>query len=126
MAHETAVHRWDGDDGVGARRPIDAVLASDGVDEFLTHFTRRSVDGAAPLGGTVHLHCTDVAGEWIVRETPDGSITFDRRHQKGDAALRGAASGLVLALWRRVGLDDLDVVGDRDVAQRLVDRQNLG
>jgi uncharacterized protein (TIGR03083 family) len=126
MAHETSVHRWDGDDAVGTRHPIDAVLASDGVDEFLTHFTRRRLDGAAPLGGTVHLHCTDVAGEWIVRETPDGAITFDRRHEKGDAALRGAASDLVLALWRRVGLDALDLVGDRNVAQRLIDRQKLG
>ncbi len=70
-----------------AANPIDAELASDGIDEFLEYFTGRPFDGA-PVGGTVHLHCTDVDGEWLVTE--DG---FTREHAKGDAAVRGPASG---------------------------------
>jgi uncharacterized protein (TIGR03083 family) len=125
MAHETSVHRWDGDDAAGRRLPIEAGLASDGIDEFLAYFTIRRAGDAAPLAGSVHLHCTDVPGEWIVREGDDRTLAVERRHEKGDAAMRGSASDLVLALWRRVGLDALDIVGDRNVAQRLIDRQQL-
>jgi uncharacterized protein (TIGR03083 family) len=126
MAHETAVHRWDADGAAGESQPIEAALASDGVDEFLDHFTAWRQDDAPPLGGSVHLHCTDVAGEWIVHEDDDGALQLERRHEKGDAALRGSASDLLLALWRRIALDALDVVGDGAVAQRLIDRQRLG
>jgi uncharacterized protein (TIGR03083 family) len=125
MAHETAVHRWDADAATGGPSPIDAELASDGVDEFLEFFSSRRRPDAAPLDGTVHLHCTDVAGEWVVREGDGDALEVERRHEKGDAALRGPASDLLLALWRRVPLDALDVVGDRDVAERLLARHRL-
>ena len=61
----------------------------------------------------MHLHCTDVEGEWIVQ--PDGRV--EPIHAKGDAALRGTASDLLLALYNRVPLDALDVIGDRTVAE---------
>jgi hypothetical protein len=61
----------------------------------------------------VHLHCTDADGEWIVHA--DGRV--ERAHAKGDAAMRATASDLVLALYRRVPIDQLDVVGDRAVAE---------
>jgi uncharacterized protein (TIGR03083 family) len=125
MAIETAVHRWDGDHAVGSAQPIEAELASDGIDEFLEHFDVSRKADAAPLGGSVHLHCTDVAGEWIVREDAGGAVTVERRHEKGDAAMRGTASDLLLVLWRRVGLAAIDVVGDAAVAERLVARQTL-
>jgi hypothetical protein len=76
------------------------------------------VDGTN-LPGSVHIHCTDVAGEWTTR--PDGDrIVTTREHAKGDAAMRGGASDLLLALWRRVPLDAVDVVGDRAVAEAFV------
>lgn len=118
MAQETAVHRWDADDAAGAAVPIEAALASDGIDEFLEHFLQAGSD-SAPVGGSVHLHCTDVPGEWTVREGADG---FDvaREHAKGDCALRGPASDLLLALWRRAPITSIDVVGDADVAARFL------
>jgi hypothetical protein len=66
-----------------------------------------------------------VEGEWIVREDAAGDITIERRHEKGDAAMRGTASDLLLALWRRVGLPAIDVIGDVGVAERLIARQRL-
>jgi hypothetical protein len=48
-----------------------------------------------------------------------------REHAKGAAALRGPASALLLALWRRTGLDTVDVVGDGDVAARFVAASRL-
>ncbi len=124
MAHETAVHRWDADCLVGEPPDIDAALASDGIDEFLEHFLADIAEGAAPVGGSVHIHCGDVAGEWTIRPTIDG-YDVTREHAKGDCALRGGASDLLLVLWRRRAVETVDVVGDRDVAARFVAATNL-
>lgn len=125
MAQETAVHRWDADTAAGASTPIEAQLASDGVDEFLTYMLPDVVADAAPVGGSVHLHCTDVDGEWMVRPHNDGTLVVTREHAKGDTALRGTASDLLLVLWRRMELATVDVVGDASVAARFVARTSL-
>jgi uncharacterized protein (TIGR03083 family) len=119
MAQETAVHCWDAQASAGAPAPVEPALASDGVDEFLQHFLDWDPDAPARVGGSVHLHCTDVAGEWTVREG-DGAFLVTREHAKGDAALRGPAGNLLLALWRRVPVTVLDVVGDAEVAARFL------
>jgi uncharacterized protein (TIGR03083 family) len=115
MAHETAVHRWDAEDAAGLDARIDPALASDGVDEFLSFFLfDKPVDG-----GSVHLHATDTPGEWLVRFGA-GAPVVTREHAKGDAALRGPASDLILALWKRVPLDRLEVIGDATAVERLL------
>ena len=119
MAQETAVHRYDADLAAGRPTPIDAALAGDGIDEFLHWHLGPSRNDAPKANGSVHLHCTDVAGEWTVREV-DGVHSVTREHAKGDCALRGAASDLLLVLWRRLPLSAADVVGDADVAARFV------
>jgi uncharacterized protein (TIGR03083 family) len=120
MAQETAVHRWDAEHAAGHDWAIDAGLASDGIDEFLYHFRGDGTDGGQPVGGSVHLHCTDVAGEWTVRPLADGGSEVTREHAKGDCALRGTANDLLLVLWRRLPLSAADVVGDAGVAARFV------
>lgn len=125
MAQETAVHRWDADQAAHRDMPIEAHLASDGIDEFLEHFLGDVIDGAGPLGGSVHLHCGDVAGEWTVRPDDTGELVVTREHAKGDAAIRGDASDILLALWRRRPLSTVDVVGDAAIAERFVARTNL-
>jgi hypothetical protein len=97
---------------------VEPALASDGIDEFLHWFHSSGADRPS-VGGSVHLHCTDVDGEWTVREH-DGARVVTREHAKGDCALRGAASDLLLVLWRRLPLSAVDVVGDADVAARFV------
>jgi uncharacterized protein (TIGR03083 family) len=116
MAQETAVHRVDAELAAGEAGLIDPRLASDGIDEFLEFFLNRR--GGA-VGGSVHIHCTDVDGEWTVRESGD-VFTVAREHAKGDAAIRGAANDVLLALWRRTSLSTCDVVGDAGVADRFV------
>ena len=59
----------------------------------------------------IHLHCTDVDGEWLVRRSPDG-LDIERAHAKGDVAARGTASDLDLYLWGRVPVDALELFGD--------------
>ncbi len=124
MAQETAVHLWDATEAAGMVNPLEAVLASDGIDEFLGHFLSDVTENAAAVAGSVHLHCADVSGEWTVRESDDGFVVA-REHSKGDCAIRGAASDILLALWRRVPLSRCDVVGDADVAARFIAHTNL-
>jgi uncharacterized protein (TIGR03083 family) len=113
MAHETTIHRWDAEHAAGIDATIDAALASDGVDEFLSYFLR----GDATESGSVHLHATDTPGEWLVR-FGDGAPVVTREHAKGDAAIRGGAADLVLALWQRVPRARVEIIGDEAAAER--------
>lgn len=121
MAHETAVHRADAEITVGRAPVIDAAAAVDGIDEWLGFADRP--DGALADGELLHLHATDEglgeAGEWLVRRTGD-RIAVTRGHSKGDAAIRGPASALLLVLVRRLPLDDtqVEIIGDRAVLER--------
>ena len=71
QAHETSVHRWDAEHCGGATTAIDPELASDGVDEYFDlvlrqHAGRHSISLPS---GSLHLHCTDTLGEWLVAST---------------------------------------------------------
>jgi uncharacterized protein (TIGR03083 family) len=122
MAHETAVHRSDGQIAVGQRPVIDPVIAADGIDEWLGMLAgggdEEQAEHPAPLpeGAVLHLHVTDegTAGEWLLRGEPDG-IAVTAGHGKGDAAVRGSASALLLMLVGRLPPDDpeVEVIGDR-------------
>jgi len=106
MAQETLVHRLDAELAAGGAGPVDVALAVDGVDEladtFLAHARRRGITGA---GETVHLHATDEVvaegtGEWMFRFHAEG-VDVERRHGKGDMAVRGPARELLLFAWNR-------------------------
>jgi uncharacterized protein (TIGR03083 family) len=117
-SQETAVHRYDAESAAGTPTPLDAALAVDGIDEFLTVFLPRLADNFGEVGdATVHLHCTDVEGEWLVARR-DGEVTVTPEHAKGDVAARGAASDLLLFLWGRAPADSLEVFGDADLLAR--------
>jgi uncharacterized protein (TIGR03083 family) len=124
MTQETAVHLWDATEAAGMVNPIEPGLASDGIDEFLTHFLSDPADDAEPVAGSVHVHCGDVAGEWTVRESDEGFVVTPE-HAKGDCAIRGPASDILLVLWRRQPLASVDVVGDVAVAARFIAHTNL-
>lgn len=121
QAHELAVHRWDAERATGEPAPIDPELASDGIDEFfeVTHPRTMTRERATPPVGSLHVHCTDVPGEWLAwyETTEEGSrYRFTREHAKGDAALRGPAAELLLALYHRPhDADALSPVGDPGV-----------
>src|SRR4051812_22465875 len=121
MAHESTIHRWDAQSAPGNQAPVDAPMAVDGIDERLENLV-PSMDfntaGAGVLSGggeTIHLHCTDTDGEWLLRFGDDG-FTFSREHAKGDLAIRGGASDLLLWLVGRRSLDGLETFGDTGVA----------
>jgi uncharacterized protein (TIGR03083 family) len=124
MAQETAVHRWDGENAVGDAKPFDPWLAADGIAEFFD--TMLPMQEAPPKGSgeTIHVHATDTPSEWVVTLTPEGARA-EQGHAKGDAAIRGAASDLLLALWRRIPLDAVEMLGDRSVADAFVRGMDL-
>lgn len=116
QAHETTMHRWDAQRAIGATPdPIDAALASDGIDELFSVVIPRIVSrtGATTPQATLHLHCTDVDGEWLVWTDGD-DYQFRREHAKGDAAVRGPASDLLLYMYKRLEepSDDMQIFGD--------------
>ena len=119
MAQETAVHRWDAQSATGEPNPIDSDLAADGIAELLeTLLPARLARGAPPpFSGSLHVHTTDVSGEWTVRASSDG-LDVERGHAKGDAAIRGPASEVLLALWGRPTMERVEVLGDRAVVER--------
>jgi uncharacterized protein (TIGR03083 family) len=107
MAHEHAIHRVDAQVAVGAVAPVPVELALDGIDEYFLIANQRVLPSRTgfALGGTVHLHATDGdgSGEWMLADR-DERIAVTAEHGKGDAAVRGTASDLLLGLWGRLDL----------------------
>ena len=119
QAHETTMHRIDAQLAAGAVDPVEAHAAADAIDEWAE--LSAAFPRAEPVGGlgeTVHLHCIDVEGEWLVRLDADG-MAVERRHAKGDAAVRGDASALLFWLMGRAGTDGIEIFGDATLLARL-------
>jgi uncharacterized protein (TIGR03083 family) len=120
MAHETAVHRWDAQLAHDCTEPIEAELAGDGIDEALTVYQPRWCRPESKRKGSgesYHFHRTDGEGEWLVHFEGDG-MQVSREHAKGDVAVRGPASDLLLFLWHRIPGERLDVLGDAALLDR--------
>jgi predicted lipid carrier protein YhbT len=125
MAIETAVHRWDAQVAAGEGRPVGTDLALDAVDELfevILPWRGTAELGSENEGKTMHLHATDVGdepgeGEWLITLAGE-RLTVEHRHAKGDVAVRGTASDLLLLLWNRVSADRFEVFGDAGVLER--------
>jgi uncharacterized protein (TIGR03083 family) len=133
MAHETLVHRIDAEAAVGPVGPVDAELAADGIDELVHNamapasrvYSKRGV--LRGEGGTLHLHCTDVHGEWLLRRTPEG-FSYEEGHGKGEAAVRGPAVEVMLLLLNRLpeGRGGVEVLGDKAVLELWLEGLTFG
>ena len=115
---ETAVHRCDAEAATGIDPQLDAQVAAMGLQEFFDLALPRVFDreGASVPLQSLHLHCTDDdlpdgSGEWIMWGE-DNQLRVEAVHRKGDAALRGSASDLLLVMTGRRDRSSIDVVGD--------------
>lgn len=122
MAIEAAVHRFDAQSAIDDTTPVGAALALDAIDEmFEVIVPFRGTGDLQRTGQTIHLHATDPdieqGGEWLVTLGP-GAITVDHAHAKGDVAVRGTASDLLLLLWNRVDATRFEVFGDAGLLER--------
>jgi len=114
-AHETAMHRWDLQAAVGAPEPFGPALAADAIDEYLSIIARIGAgDGD---GGSIHLHASDAEGEWLLR-LDDAGMQLTREHAKGDVAVRGPASDLLLVVSGRRPTSTVELFGDAAVFDR--------
>jgi uncharacterized protein (TIGR03083 family) len=133
VAQEALVHRVDGELAAGLDvGPLDAVLATDGVDEVLTWFAGHpgvlahsaSRDGAA---GEVMVHAVDHT--FVVELPDDGHFVREvdplDTHLVVDASLRGAPGDLDLHLWGRPSHEAVAEAGDPKVLERLFSRLHL-
>lgn len=126
QALEITLHHWDAQSAAGTQGTISAPVAAHLVDELLTvlarRIARRDKTDLTRLDGDLHVHCTDSAGteagaEWTL-EVADGQLLCERGHRKAAAALRGPAATVALALYGRIPLDEVDVLGDLDLVRR--------
>jgi uncharacterized protein (TIGR03083 family) len=119
QVQEALVHAWDADLALCSRgrarpaldraRPLEPAVADDGVAEFLAIMLGEVA--AAKLPAQVALAATDTGSIWHAGPGDPGEPA---------ATVRGTASDLVLLLYRRIGLDAVEVEGDPVAAVALV------
>jgi uncharacterized protein (TIGR03083 family) len=130
QAHEALIHRLDAELTAGAeRRPIDAVLAADGIDEGL-----RIMFGGLPEWGTKHpdggrtfrVRATDTGHTWLVElvrftgtspegkeyDEPDIEVYGADDGRDADATVSGTAADVDCWLWNRPAVGEVSVTGD--------------
>ena len=71
----------------------------------------RMLSASDPLTGLPERLTNPSDGEWLARFEPDRAVVT-HEHAKGDAAARGTASDLLLLMWGRVPVEQLEVFGD--------------
>jgi uncharacterized protein (TIGR03083 family) len=123
MANEASIHRWDCESATGTPIPIDAVLAEDGVHEFVDiWFPSAIADAEQPaLGGdgsVVRLR-SDGGSAWDLILGREG-VEVTEEADRPVATVSASASDLVLLLWRRNELDDVRIEGDRTAVGKLL------
>ncbi len=120
--HETVVHRADAVLATGGEFTVAPELAADGISEWITLNTAQADPHAPPLarGTSLHLHATEdwlgPTGEWTITNDEDG-LNWSHDHTKGEVAVRGSATNLLLAVTRRKTSTEagLEVFGDAAV-----------
>ncbi|MFH9071862.1 maleylpyruvate isomerase family mycothiol-dependent enzyme [Streptomyces alboflavus] len=138
MTHEVAVHRADAAIAAGVEYVVAPEVAADAIDEWLeiVQYVQRTdlSDNAAELRGggrTIHLHAVDteasLEAEWVVELAEEG-VVWRRAHEKADVAVRGPLTEVLLAFYRRRGLDSgrVEVLGDRELLEFWLERASFG
>jgi uncharacterized protein (TIGR03083 family) len=127
--HEVAVHRADAALALGAPFELPPELAADALSEWIELVAIQAGRHGLPLerGRTLHLHATDESlggvGEWMITSTEQG-IDWFHEHGKGDVAVRGPVTDLLLAVTRRRTLADsgLEAFGKTDIWDRWLEQ----
>ncbi len=117
MAHETAIHRVDAELGAGTVTPIEAALAADGIDEFLSLLARHISDEPVDsLKGSIAFVASDVDEEWRLALAPN-RVEFVVANM--DATVRAPAAALYRWILHRDGGDEsaVEMVGNKSVIE---------
>jgi len=112
QVHEAVVHTADVEQVLGDVRPVPADVGLDGIDEWLEVFVPSALPDGPPTGAhPVVLHAVDADAQ---RTLFAGTRPFPI------ATLTGNAGDLLLALWRRLGMEVLTVDGDPATAAAML------
>lgn len=120
QVQEAAVHAFDAQEAAGQPEPLPGAVAADGVGEYLTV-------GLASLGpwphdpGQIALAASDGDTAWTVSLGADGARAAPGAAGTPGARIVGTASDLVLGLYRRNTQEDLEIEGDEELAEQLLD-----
>jgi len=118
MAHETAIHRWDGQNAYGRAGPIHRALAADGVAEVLEVWLPSPPDiEPVTIDAVFRLLCTDIPSEWTFA-LRDGHIV-EVGSEATTVTVSATASDLDLFMWGRQR-PGATVEGDRAALDRLL------
>ena len=113
QAHETGMHRADAEAASGAITPFDVDQAVDGIEEMLFGFaTRAGSRLVSESPRTVAFFAVDAAREWSVRIGPDGPHAERGGAQDANCRVSASASDLFLLMWNRIGVHQVEVLGD--------------
>ena len=134
QALEALVHRLDAEQTVGDVTPLDAVLASDGVNEVLDVMFGRVPEWGdfSPLPHFLRVDCSDTgASVWVqlgrfsgtdpedeVRYDEDDIAVVPAPGIEPDAVISGPAETLLARLWRRGDGADIHLAGDMEIIDR--------
>ncbi|MET8974000.1 maleylpyruvate isomerase family mycothiol-dependent enzyme [Streptomyces sp. NPDC004539] len=133
MAHELTVHGADAAFAAGLPYEVAGEVAADTLDEWLdiVVWVQRTMPHAAAeeLGegarASLHLHATDVPGaEWLVEWGP-GGVAWRRGHERADVVMRGPLTDVMLAFYRRLPLDAVEVLGERPKLEYWLERATM-
>jgi uncharacterized protein (TIGR03083 family) len=133
QAQETMMHRADAELTVGQNVVLDAGLAADGIDEWLTSVTdpryrqRGNGSQALPVGASLHLQATgtaesgDSADDWMISSTPAGlsvarGVAGSGSPGEASAHVSGPADRLLLVLVRRLPASEPSIAVSGDAA----------
>ena len=125
MAHETAVHRVDAELARGVETPIDAELATDGVDELLRIMLEGDWSEDADEAATGQRVAIETGRRvWDV-VLDRGAMTVSDGDGPSDARLSGEPSDVLLWLWGRAGDDRITFEGDAETHRVLRERLTM-
>ncbi|MGN9820305.1 maleylpyruvate isomerase family mycothiol-dependent enzyme [Streptomyces sp. SD11] len=123
QVQEAAVHAFDAQLAAGTPLPVPAVVALDGIAEFIG--VSHGTAGPWPHDPTrIALHATE-GRSWVIDVTESGSRLAPHDRHETDAALQGSASELLLTLHGRLPLETLRTEGDRTTLQTLLNWPDL-
>lgn len=124
QVQEAAVHARDAQEAAGHAEPLPALIATDGVDEFLT--VCLGACGPWPYQPTRIALSAGDGPAWLLDLGEQGAVLAGpgadpAAPPEPAARLAGNASDLVLILYGRLGLDAAEVGGDHGLVRQLID-----
>ena len=116
QVQEAAVHHWDAAHARGDTVAIEAAIAADAVEEFLTFSVSSDADPAEPprpaLDGRFALSAEAGAGWTISDGRAPGTVTWTRGLDDATPTIAASAADLLLWLYGRIDVDTSNVAPD--------------